>query len=215
MGREQRTCDSRRMPISRRALRTVVHPYDAMRRGAHPAAAARRASGLHLAGKDPRQCARSKPTFHEWFFHNFRKQGVLSDTPLPEVSKRQLEVLALAPGGHSFKTDGRGIGISASTTNNDASLCGHLLAFADHGAEFSARSGNNWRTSARPSARQCGEPPDAARLRAGSRYRSECRRCGSCISNPRRGHDAMGSGTAFRSSRLAKSHSEEWEVAAA
>jgi hypothetical protein len=54
------------------------------------------ATRLHLAGKDPRQCARSKPTFLEWFFHNLRKQGVLLETPLPELSKRELEGLALA-----------------------------------------------------------------------------------------------------------------------
>jgi hypothetical protein len=62
-----------------------------MRRGARPA---------YLPGEDLRQCARSQSGFHDWFFNNLRKQYVLFDTPLLEVSKRELDVLALLPRGH-------------------------------------------------------------------------------------------------------------------
>jgi hypothetical protein len=92
MGREQRNCDSRRrMPISGHVLRIVVHPCDTMRRSARPA---------YLSGEDPRQCARSQSGFHGRFFNNLRKQYVLFDTPLLEVSKRELDVLALLPRCH-------------------------------------------------------------------------------------------------------------------
>ncbi|MDQ6618864.1 MAG: LuxR family transcriptional regulator [Pseudomonadota bacterium] len=56
--------------------------------------------------------------FHEWFFHNMRSQRVKFDMPaMPEVSKRELEVLALAARGHSSKRIGRALGISESTAN--------------------------------------------------------------------------------------------------
>ena len=55
--------------------------------------------------------------FHDWFFHNLRKQGLLFETPTPEVTKRELEVLALAARGHSSKRIGRELGISESTAN--------------------------------------------------------------------------------------------------
>src|SRR5438552_3650193 len=41
--------------------------------------------------------------FHEWFFPNLRSRLVVFDMPTPEVSKRELEVLALSARGHSSK----------------------------------------------------------------------------------------------------------------
>jgi DNA-binding CsgD family transcriptional regulator len=56
--------------------------------------------------------------FHEWFFHNLRSQLVTFDMPkMPDVSKRELEVLALAARGHSSKRIARELGISESTAN--------------------------------------------------------------------------------------------------
>lgn len=55
--------------------------------------------------------------FHEWFFHNLRSQLVVFDMPVGEVSKRELEVLALAARGHSSKRIARELGISESTAN--------------------------------------------------------------------------------------------------
>ena len=55
--------------------------------------------------------------FHEWFFHNLRSQLVVFDMAMAEVSKRELEVLALAARGHSSKRIGRELGISESTAN--------------------------------------------------------------------------------------------------
>jgi DNA-binding CsgD family transcriptional regulator len=55
--------------------------------------------------------------FHDWFFHNLRKHRVLFETPMPGVSNRELEVLALAARGHSSKRIGRELGISESTAN--------------------------------------------------------------------------------------------------
>jgi LuxR family transcriptional regulator, quorum-sensing system regulator LasR len=55
--------------------------------------------------------------FHEWFFHNLRKRVTFSDTDQSEVSKRELEVLALASRGMSSKRIARQLGISESTAN--------------------------------------------------------------------------------------------------
>jgi DNA-binding CsgD family transcriptional regulator len=57
--------------------------------------------------------------FHEWFFHNMRSsQRVTFEAPrMPEVSKRELEVLELAARGHSSKRIARELGISESTAN--------------------------------------------------------------------------------------------------
>ncbi len=55
--------------------------------------------------------------FHEWFFHNLRSQLVVFDMPVGEVSKRELEVLALAARGHSSKRIAKELGISESTAN--------------------------------------------------------------------------------------------------
>ena len=55
--------------------------------------------------------------FHEWFFPNLRSRLVVFDMPTPEVSKRELEVLALAARGHSSKRIAKELGISESTAN--------------------------------------------------------------------------------------------------
>ena len=91
----------------------------------------------------------------------------------------------------------------------------HLLAFADHGAEFYAGSGNNWRRALdlarvnvanRPTLRAFEHAHDiavnAGDVEAASQILAEATM-------------RWGNVTAFRSSRLAKSHSEEWEGAAA
>lgn len=54
---------------------------------------------------------------HEWFFPNLRNQLAVIDMSTTEVSKRELEVLALAARGHSSKRIGRELGISESTAN--------------------------------------------------------------------------------------------------
>jgi DNA-binding CsgD family transcriptional regulator len=55
--------------------------------------------------------------FHEWFFPNLRSRLVVFDMPTPEVSKRELEVLALSARGHSSKRIAKELGISESTAN--------------------------------------------------------------------------------------------------
>ena len=57
--------------------------------------------------------------FHEWFFHNLRSgQPVKFDVPLlPEVSRREVEVLSLSARGHSSKRIAYELGISESTAN--------------------------------------------------------------------------------------------------
>ena len=91
----------------------------------------------------------------------------------------------------------------------------HLLAFADHGAEFYAGSGNDWRRALdlarvnvanRPTLRAFEQAHDiavnAGDMEAASQILAEATL-------------RLGSATAFRSSRLAKSHSQEYEGAAA
>jgi tetratricopeptide (TPR) repeat protein len=97
----------------------------------------------------------------------------------------------------------------------EALLERHLLAFADHGAEFYSGSGDDCRrardlarvnVSNRPTLRaferahdmavNAGDPEAASQVLAEATVR-------------------WGSATAFRSSHLAKSHSQEWEGAAA
>ena len=97
----------------------------------------------------------------------------------------------------------------------EALLERHLLAFADHGAEFYAGSGNNWRRALdlarvnvanRPTLRAFEQAHDiavnAGDTEAASQILAEATM-------------RWGSATAFRSSHLAKSHSEDWEGAAA
>ena len=97
----------------------------------------------------------------------------------------------------------------------EALLERHLLAFADHGAEFYAGSGNNWRRALdlasvnvanRPTLRAFEQAHDiavnAGDMEAASQILAEAT-------------TRWGSATAFQSSRLAKSHSEEREGAAA
>jgi tetratricopeptide (TPR) repeat protein len=97
----------------------------------------------------------------------------------------------------------------------EALLERHLLAFADHGAEFYAAGGNDWRRALelarlnvanRPTLRAFEQARDiavaAGDLEAASQLLAEATM-------------RWGSASAFRLSRLAKSHSEEWEGAAA
>jgi hypothetical protein len=91
----------------------------------------------------------------------------------------------------------------------------HLLAFADHGAEFYAGSGNNWHRALdlarvnvanRPTLRAFERAHDiavnAGEMEAASQILAEATM-------------RWVSATAFRSSRLAKSNSEGWEGAVA
>jgi tetratricopeptide (TPR) repeat protein len=105
--------------------------------------------------------------------------------------------------------------MQAAQCGFEALLERHLLAFADHGAEFYAGSGNNWcraldlarvNMSNRPTLRAFEQAHDiavsAGDMDAASQILAEAKM-------------RWGSATAFRSSRLAKSHSEGWEGAAA
>jgi tetratricopeptide (TPR) repeat protein len=108
-----------------------------------------------------------------------------------------------------------GMHMQAARFGFEALLERHLLAFADHGAEFYAGSGDDCRraldlarvnVSNRPTLRaferahdmavNAGDPEAASQVLAEATVR-------------------WGSATAFRSSHLAKSHSEEWEGEAA
>jgi DNA-binding CsgD family transcriptional regulator len=55
--------------------------------------------------------------FHDCFFHNLRQSGVGPETRPRNVSKRELEVLALASRGHSSKRIAWELRISESTAN--------------------------------------------------------------------------------------------------
>jgi tetratricopeptide (TPR) repeat protein len=91
----------------------------------------------------------------------------------------------------------------------------HLLAFADHGAEFYAGSGNDWRRALdlvrvnvanRPTLRAFEQAHDIA-VNAGDMEAAAQILAEATV--------RWGSAAAFRSSGLAKSHSVEWEGAAA
>ena len=128
----------------------------------------------------------------------------------PEVRWRLADVLA------SQKRHAEAeVHMQAAQFGFEALLERHLLAFADHGAEFYAGSGNNWRRALdlarvnvanRPTLRAFEQAHDiavnAGDMEAASQILAEA--------TMRRGN-----ATAFQSSRLAKSHSEEWEGAAA
>jgi tetratricopeptide (TPR) repeat protein len=128
----------------------------------------------------------------------------------PEVRWRLADVLA------SQKRHAEAeVHMQAAQFGFEALLERHLLAFADHGAEFYAGSGNNWRRALdlarvnvvnRPTLRAFEQAHDiavnAGDMEAASRILAEAT-------------TRWGSATAFRSSRLAKSYSEEWEGAAA
>jgi tetratricopeptide (TPR) repeat protein len=97
----------------------------------------------------------------------------------------------------------------------EALLERHLLAFADHGAEFYAGSGNSWsraldlarvNVANRPTLRAFEQAHDVA-VNAGDTEAASQILAEATM--------RWGSATFFRSSRLAKSHSEEWEGAAA
>jgi tetratricopeptide (TPR) repeat protein len=127
----------------------------------------------------------------------------------PEVRWRLAEVLA------SQKRHGEAEAhMQATRFGFEALLERHLLAFADHGAEFYAGSGNDWRRALelarvnvanRPTLRAFEQAHDvavnAADLEAASRLLADATK-------------RWGSTTAFRTSRLALSHSGEWERAA-
>jgi tetratricopeptide (TPR) repeat protein len=127
----------------------------------------------------------------------------------PEVRWRLAEVLA------SQKRHGEAEAhMQAARFGFEALLERHLLAFADHGAEFYAGSGNDWRRALelarvnvanRPTLRAFEQAHDvavnAADLEAASRLLADATK-------------RWGSTTAFRTSRLALSHSGEWERAA-
>ena len=55
--------------------------------------------------------------FHDCFFHSLRARIIGAETRPGNVSKRELEVLALASRGHSSKRIGRELQISESTAN--------------------------------------------------------------------------------------------------
>jgi hypothetical protein len=97
----------------------------------------------------------------------------------------------------------------------EALLERHLLAFADHGAEFYAGSGNSWsraldlarvNVANRPTLRAFEQAHDVA-VNAGDTEAASQILAEATM--------RWGSATFFRSSRLAKLHSEEWEGAAA
>ena len=128
----------------------------------------------------------------------------------PEVRWRLADVLASQKRYAEAE-----VHMQAAQFGFEALLERHLLAFADHGAEFYAGSGNNWRRALdlarvnvanRPTLRTFEQAHDiavnAGDMEAASQIRAEAT-------------VRWGSATAFRSSRLAKSHSEEWEGAAA
>jgi tetratricopeptide (TPR) repeat protein len=128
----------------------------------------------------------------------------------PEVRWRLADVLA------SQKRHAEAeVHMQAAQFGFEALLERHLLAFADHGAEFYAGSGNNWRRALdlarvnvanRPTLRAFEQAHDiavnAGDMEAAFQILAEATM-------------RLGNATAFRSSRLSKSPSEEWEGAAA
>ena len=128
----------------------------------------------------------------------------------PEVRWRLADVLASQQGDAEAE-----VHMQAARFGFEALLERHLLAFADHGAEFYAGSGNNWRRALdlalvnvanRPTLRAFEQAHDiavnAGDMEAASQILAEATM-------------RWESATAFRSSRLAKSHSEGWEGAVA
>ena len=122
----------------------------------------------------------------------------------PEVRWRLAEVLASQKRYAEAE-----VHMQAAQFGVEALLEQHLLAFADHGAEFYAGSGNNWRRALhlarvnvanRPTLRAFEQANDVAvnvgDTEAASQILAEATM-------------RWGSAKAFRSSRLAKSHSEE------
>jgi tetratricopeptide (TPR) repeat protein len=124
----------------------------------------------------------------------------------PEVRWRLADALA------SQKRDAEAeVHMRAARSGFEALLERHLLAFADHGAEFYAGSGNNWRRALqltrvnmtnRPTLRAFEQAHDIA-VNAGDREAASQILAEATMQ--------WGSAAAFRSSRLAKSHSEKWE----
>ena len=124
----------------------------------------------------------------------------------PEVRWRLADVLASQKRYAEAE-----VHMQAAQFGFEALLERHLLAFADHGAEFYAGSGNNWRRALdlarvnvanRPTLRAFEQAHDiavnAGDMEAASQILAEATM-------------RWGSATAFRSSRLANSHSEELE----
>jgi tetratricopeptide (TPR) repeat protein len=128
----------------------------------------------------------------------------------PEVRWRLADVLA-----SQKKYAEAGVHMQAAQFGFETLLERHLLAFADHGAEFYAGSGNNWRRALdlarinvanRPTLRAFEQAHDIA-VNAGDKEAASQILADATM--------RWGGATAFRSSRLAKSHSEEREGAAA
>src|ERR1700720_1409884 len=124
----------------------------------------------------------------------------------PEVRWRLADVLASQK--RYAEAEGH---MQAAQFGFEALLERHLLAFADHGVEFYAGSGNSWsraldlarvNVANRPTLRAFEQAHDiavnAGDMEAAAQILAEATM-------------RWGSATAFRSSRLAKSHSEEWE----
>ena len=120
----------------------------------------------------------------------------------PEVRWRLADVLA-----SQNRYAEAGVHMQAAHLGFEALLDRHLLAFADHGAEFYAGTGNNWRRALdlarvnvanRPTLRAFEQSNDiavkAADMEAASQILAEAMM-------------RWGSAAAFRSSRLVKSHS--------
>ena len=124
----------------------------------------------------------------------------------PEVRWRLADVLASQK--RYAEAD---VHMQAAQVGFEVLLERHLLAFADHGAEFYTGSGRNWRRAL-----------DLARVnmknrptqRAFEQAHSIATNAGDMEAASQILAEAMmqwGSATPFRSSSLAKSHSEEWE----
>jgi tetratricopeptide (TPR) repeat protein len=122
----------------------------------------------------------------------------------PEVRWRLADVLASQKRYAEAE-----VHMQAAHCGFEALLERHLLAFADHGAEFYAGSGNDPRRALelarvnvanRPTLRAFEQAHDVA-VNAGDRDAASQIRADAAM--------RWGSATAFRSSRLAKSHSEE------
>ena len=128
----------------------------------------------------------------------------------PEVHWRLADVLASQKRYAEAEVHMR-----AAQSGFEALLERHLLAFADHGAEFYAGGGNNWR---RALDLACVNLANRQTLRAFEQAHNIAANAGDLEAAAQFLSEATmrwGNTSAFRLSRLAKSHSEEWKGAAA